>query len=158
MAHDRAASLDRGAIGRLCPAHPVSLKELKIVREEWILGQYRYFTDAGKRERARERLSTRLTAASLVLSVALTVSSHAGATFLTLPDSVGVILFAATLLAVAAALIHNFPEKRGWSEHSRHYELMAALFGHAAERTASVLDQTQLDAASMGACGQLWSP
>ncbi len=134
---------------RYAPAHPVSPKELKVVHEEWILGQYRYFTDAGKRERARERLSTRLIASTLVLSVALTVSSHAGSRFVTLHDSVGVILFVATLLAVAAALIHNFAEKRGWSEHSRHYDLMAALFGHAAERIASVLDETQLDATAM---------
>ena len=131
------------------PARSVSPKELKVVHEEWILGQYRYFTDAGKRERARERLSTRLIASSLVLSVALTVGSHAGSRLVTLHDSIGVILFVATLLAVAAALIHNLAEKRGWSEHSRHYDLMAALFGHAAERTASVLDQTQLDAAAM---------
>ncbi len=130
-------------------SRPVSPRALKEVYEEWILGQYRYFTGAGKRERVRERVSTRIIAASLVLSVALTVNSHIGSWFGTFHDFVGIVLFAATVLAVAAALIHNFAEKRGWSEHSRHYELMAALFGYAAERFAPILNETQLDAPTM---------
>jgi hypothetical protein len=42
----------------------------------------------------------------------------------------------ATAFAVGAALVHNFAEKRGWSEHARHYELMAALFTDAGTRLA----------------------
>jgi hypothetical protein len=132
-------------------AHPVSPAALKVVYDEWILGQYRYFTGfAGKRERVREQLSSRIVAACLVLSVALTVGSHLGASVGRLSDTVGLVLFSATLLAVAAALIHNFAEKRGWSEHSRHYELMAALFGYAAARIAPLLHEPALDAAAAG--------
>jgi hypothetical protein len=137
--------------GSPAPGHPVSQRELRVVYEEWIVGQRRYFTEfAGKRERVRERISSLIVTASLVLSVALTVGSHIGSSSGAFKDWVGALLFAATLLAVGAALIHNFAEKRGWTEQSRHYELMGAVFGHAAERIAPLLAEERLDSAMTG--------
>ena len=131
------------------PATP-SAHDLQSVYDEWILGQQRYFAEfAGKREHKRERTSSRLVTAGVVLSIVLTVGSRLGSLYAPLDRYEGPALFVATLLAIGAALVHNFAEKRGWSEHSRHYELMGALFGFAAERIAPLMQESQTDPAAM---------
>jgi hypothetical protein len=108
---------------------------LKTIYEDWILDQQRYFTQfAGRRERVRERVASQIITACVALSIGLTVGTHLGTSFGIFKDAVSVLLLLATSLAVGAALVHNFAEKRGWSEHARHYELMAALFTDAATR------------------------
>ncbi|HEY6327638.1 MAG TPA: hypothetical protein VIW73_14120 [Candidatus Cybelea sp.] len=125
-------------------AHRASAQDLKAIYEGWILDQQLYFTQiAGRRDRLRERVASRVVTACVAVSIGLTLASswrYFGA--ITNP-----VLLGATLLAVAAALVHNFAEKRGWSEHARHYELMAALFGYAANRIVPLLEKPALDAA-----------
>ncbi len=136
------------------PPEEISATSLERLYEEWVLGQYRYFTElAGRRERFRERLSSRIVAAAVVFSIALTIGSRIG---LSVDSSSGffngtmnVVLLVATILAVVAALVHDYAEKRGWSEHCRHYELMAALFGYAAARVAPLLRRPDPDAAAV---------
>jgi hypothetical protein len=129
------------------PVAQISAEQLQAVYEGWILEQQRYFAHlAGKRERTRERVSSRIVTLCVAFSVALTIGSHFGSSVSILKGSIGIALFAATVLAVVAALIHDFAEKRGWTEHSRHYELMAALFGYAADRVAPLLAHEQTDA------------
>jgi hypothetical protein len=121
-----------------------SAADLKAVYEGWILDQRRYFTDlAGRRERLRDVVASRVVTACVALSIALTLASS----WRSLDAVAGTVLLGATLLAVAAALVHNFAEKRGWSEHARHYELMAALFGYAANRIAPLVAKPSLEAA-----------
>jgi hypothetical protein len=115
-------------------------QNLRAIYEGWVLDQQSYFTRfAGRREHRRERVSSQLVAACVALSIALTIGSHVGASLGVYRGSLSTVLIFATILAVGAALIHNFAEKRGWSEHARHYELMAALFGDAAERIAPLV-------------------
>ena len=124
--------------------HRASARDLKAIYEGWILDQQLYFTQAaGRRERLRERAASRVVTACVALSIAFTLASswrYFGAI-------ASPVLLGATLLAVAAALVHNFADKRGWSEHARHYELMAALFGYAANRIAPLLEKTALEPA-----------
>ncbi len=125
-------------------AHRASAQDLQAIYDGWIVDQQRYFTQvAGRRERLRERVASRVVTASVALSIAFTIASswrYFGA--VTSP-----MVFGAALLAVAAALVHNFAEKRGWGEHARHYELMAALFGYAANRIAPLLRKPALEPA-----------
>lgn len=121
-------------------------KNLQAVYDGWVLGQYRYFTElAGRRERNRERISSRIVTAAIVFSIALTLGSRIGASFGFFGNSLNDVLLVATMLAVIGALIHDYAEKRGWTEHSRHYELMGALFGYAASRIAPVLERERPD-------------
>ncbi|HVR46141.1 MAG TPA: hypothetical protein VMT95_05845 [Candidatus Binatia bacterium] len=125
-------------------AHRASAQDLKTVQEGWILDQQRYFTQvAGRRERLRERGASRVVTVCVALSIAFTLASS-WRYFGTIANPV---LLGATLLAVTAALVHNFADKRGWSEHARHYELMAALFGYAANRIAPLLEKPALEPA-----------
>jgi hypothetical protein len=134
------------------PAATVELSKPVLARiyEEWVLGQCRYFTDfAGRRERSRERVSSRIVTAAVVFSIGLTLGSRIGASFGFFGKSLNDVLLIATVLAIIAALVHDYAEKRGWTEHSRHYELMAALFGYAASRIAPLLQCARLDEASV---------
>lgn len=136
----------------LRPPDDISRTNLERIYEEWVLGQCHYFTEfAGRRERVRERVSSRIVGAAVVFSVALTIGSRI-ASFqshgLSI-DVVNVVLLVATVSAVVAALVHDYAEKRGWTEHSRHYELMAALFGYAAARIAPLLRQSHPSAADV---------
>ena len=125
-------------------AHRVSVQDLKAIYEGWILDQRSYFTQiAGRRERLRERAASRAVTVCVALSIAFTLASS----WRYFDAIANPVLLGAALLAVAAALVHNFAEKRGWSEHARHYELMAALFGYAANRIAPLLEKPALDAA-----------
>jgi hypothetical protein len=125
-------------------AHRASAQDLKAIYEGWILDQQLYFTQvAGRRERLREQAASRIVTACVALSIAFTIASS-WRLFGTITTPV---LLGATLLAVTAALVHNFADKRGWGEHARHYELMAALFGYAANRIAPLLEKSALDAA-----------
>ncbi len=125
-------------------AHRASAADLKAVYDEWILDQQRYFTRvAGRRERLRERIVSRIVTVCVVLSIAFTIASS----WRFFGSIASPVLLGATLLAVAAALVHNIADKRGWSEHARHYELMAALFGYAANRIAPLLEKTALEPA-----------
>jgi CheY-like chemotaxis protein len=132
--------------GKSAPPKPLSQKNLRAIYEEWVVGQQRYFTQfAGRRERVRERASSRIVTAGVVFSVALTVGSRIGAAYGLFAASLDRVLLVATVSAVLAALVHDYAEKRGWTEHSRHYELMAALFGYAAARIAPILAQGSPD-------------
>lgn len=125
-------------------AHGLTGENLKAIYDGWILDQRRYFKDvAGRRERLRERKASRIVSICVALSVALTVASP----WRYVHGAASDVLLAAALLAVAAALVHNFADKRGWSEHARHYELMAALFGYAANRIAPLLENRVLEPA-----------
>lgn len=128
------------------PSQPLSQKNLRAIYEEWVVGQQRYFTQfAGRRERVRERAASRIVTAAVVFSVALTVGSRIGSVYGLFAASLDKVLLVATVAAVLAALVHDYAEKRGWTEHSRHYELMAALFGYAAARIAPILAQVSPD-------------
>jgi hypothetical protein len=125
-------------------ARGASAADLRVVYEGWILDQRLYFTQvAGRRERLRQRAASRVVTACVALSIAFTIASS----WRYFGGIASPVLLGATLLAVAAALVHNFADKRGWSEHARHYELMAALFGYAANRIAPLLDKPALDPA-----------
>ncbi len=116
---------------------------LRAIYEEWVLDQYRYFTLlAGKRERRRAHVSAQLATIFVCLSVAVTIGSYVFAQSALVKDHLPTVLFSAAMLAVMAALVHDFSEKRGWAEHSRHYDVMSALFGDARERIAPLLDRT----------------
>jgi len=128
-------------------AHRASARDLKAIYEGWILDQQLYFTRiAGRRERLRERVASRVVTACVALSIAFTLASS----WRYFGGIASPVLLGATLLAVAAALVHNFADKRGWSEHARHYELMAALFGYAANRIAPLLESPTLDPVDAG--------
>jgi hypothetical protein len=132
------------------PAPPASASELRVVYEEWILGQYRYFTEfAGRRDRVRQEVASRAVTVAVALSIALAVGTALGSSFGLFRETIGLQLSAAAIFAVAAALIHNFADKRGWADHRRHYELMATLFGYAAERVSPLLDGTRADPATV---------
>ncbi|MBV8344715.1 MAG: hypothetical protein JO190_06950 [Candidatus Eremiobacteraeota bacterium] len=125
-------------------AHRASAEDLKAVYQDWIVDQQRYFTRvAGRRERRRERIASRVVTTCVALSIAFTIASS----WRFFGGVANAVLFGATLFAVAAALVHNFGDKRGWSEHARHYELMAALFGYAANRIAPLLENPGLEPA-----------
>ena len=116
------------------------LRDLRRVHQEWILGQYDYFTSfAGRRERRRSIIATRLTTTALIASIILTVIGR-------LLPAIGrplpfdqTILLVATLSAVVAALIKTYAERRGWEEQARRYELMAAMFGRAHAKIEALL-------------------
>ncbi|HTU81487.1 MAG TPA: hypothetical protein VMF61_05115 [Candidatus Acidoferrales bacterium] len=124
--------------------HESALRDtLPIVSREWVDDQYAYYsTLVNRRLRVRERTASVLATAAILGSIALTIAAnlasegagHGGVT---------VVLVVAAALAIAAALVHDFAEKRGWSEHIRHYELMALLFGQARLRIARVLSKPQ---------------
>jgi len=127
--------------------HRASAEDLKTIYEGWILDQQLYFTRvAGRRERLRERIASKIVTACVALSIAFTLASS----WRVLGAIASSVLFGATLLAVAAALVHNFADRRGWGEHARHYELMAALFGYAANRIAPLLEKPTLEPADAG--------
>ncbi len=120
---------------------------LQRVYDEWLEHEHHYFTEfAGRRERRRSLLAGRMVSTALLLSIVLTVSMRLLSAF----DATGALdraaLFAATVLAVVAALLNSYADKRGWAEHVRRYELMATLFGRARDRVADLLARGEPDA------------
>ncbi|HLY03481.1 MAG TPA: hypothetical protein VKR56_13430 [Candidatus Cybelea sp.] len=99
---------------------------LDVVRREWIDDQCRYFTViAGNSERAHQRVATRTATIGVVFSVGISLA-------IKLLQQVGivngVIAFASSLFAMAAAMVHGYADKRGWSDHARRYDRMAWIF------------------------------
>ncbi len=122
---------------------------LRLVYDEWLERQFRYFAEfAGRRDRYRSVLSTRIVTVALVLSIVLTVAMRAFSAVQPSGDLDRVALPIATLLALVAALVSSYAEKRGWTEHVRRYELMATLFGRARDRVGALLDRAQSDPAA----------
>ena len=130
------------------PAQPnPDAAALQRVYDEWLEHEHHYFTDfAGRRERHRSALFARMVSTALLLSIVLTVSMRLLSAF----DADGTLdraaLFAATVLAIVAALLSSYADKRGWAEHVRRYELMATLFGRARDRVAELLKRGEPDA------------
>ncbi|MGC1380351.1 MAG: hypothetical protein WA814_04935 [Candidatus Baltobacteraceae bacterium] len=129
------------------PAADDEIARLRRIYEEWIVHEYRYFTAfAGRRERRRSEASARIVSVALLLSIVVTISMR-------LLPSLGVsqnldrlALLTATVLALVAALLSSYAEKRGWAEHVRRYEMMAVLFRRARERVAAALERDELGA------------
>ena len=134
---------------RRAPAPDGGAGGLRHVYDDWLERQFRYFAEfAGRRDRYRSVLSTRIVTAALALSIVLTVAMRAFSAVQPAGDLDRVALLVATLLALVAALVSSYAEKRGWTEHVRRYELMATLFGRARDRVGALLDRAQSDPAA----------
>jgi hypothetical protein len=119
---------------------------LRLVNDEWIADQRRYFAEvAGRRDRMRELVAGRIAVTGVIFSVVISIAIRLFATASHLNQ---VIALAATTVALGAALLHGYAEKRGWSEHARRYDRMALLFTRAQGALAGLLD---VDAESQAA-------
>ena len=140
-------SITEPFVGKLAPgSHHDAVANLRRVYDEWLVREYRYFTAfAGRRERRRSEISARVVSAALILSIFLTVAlrllPHLGIS----DDLNRTALLVATVLAVVAALLTSYADKRGWTEHVRRYDMMAVLFGRAREKVAELLQNGEPD-------------
>ncbi len=123
---------------------------LRRVYHEWLVHEHEYFTSfAGQRERRRSEISTRIVSIALLFSIVLTVLMRLLPPLGISEGADQIALFAATLLALVAALLSSYADKRGWAEHVRRYDMMAVLFRRARERVAELLGQGEPDDAAI---------
>ena len=111
-----------------------TLANLRTVLNEWVIGQYEYFTAfAGRRDHLRQRIAARIAVIGISLSFVITI----GMRFIPIgqyPESTTqAILFVAAICALSAALVSGYSEKRGWTEHVKRYDFMAVIFRRARE-------------------------
>ncbi|HLY02375.1 MAG TPA: hypothetical protein VKR56_07735 [Candidatus Cybelea sp.] len=110
---------------------------LRLVNDEWIADQREYFAEiAGRRDRTRELIAGRMAVTGVIFSVVISIALRLFATTSHLNI---VIALVATTVALGAALLHGYAEKRGWSEHARRYDRMALLFARAQGALAGLL-------------------
>jgi hypothetical protein len=123
-----------------------AVANLRRVYDDWLVHEYRYFTTfAGRRERWRSEISARVVSVALILSILLTVAMRLLPRLGISDDLNRTALLVATVLAVVAALLASYADKRGWTEHVRRYDMMAVLFGRAREKVADLLQNGEPD-------------
>jgi hypothetical protein len=123
-----------------------AVANLRRVYDDWLVREHRYFTAfAGRRERRRSEISARVVSAALILSIVLTVAMRLLPRLGISDDLDRTALLVATVLAVVAALLASYADKRGWTEHVRRYDMMAVLFGRAREKVAELLQDGEPD-------------
>ncbi len=117
---------------------------LRDVYENWVADQAAWYA---RRIKEKRRFSSR---ASWVAFVAIVVAEVI--VLFQLPAAMHVyredIFLASGLLAISAALIRYYADKRGWVEEMKEYIRVGALFGHAREQLQTLLSVARLDPAS----------
>jgi hypothetical protein len=128
--HASAAHLDEA----------VELANLRVVFNEWVVGQYQYFVGfAGRRDHIRARLATNVATVGIALSIVVTIATRLVPADSKYGDTMQTILFAAAVCGLGAALVTSYATNRGWSDHVKRYDFMGAIFKRARESLTAIL-------------------
>ena len=106
----------------------------------WIRPEWEYYVSAWRSVQTRLQWCERIARAAVFISVALALSLFLAKIWPNI--AIGhfaethfeIILILSTIFAVAAALAHNFIEKRAWREHARRYSRMGRLLEDTVQR------------------------
>jgi hypothetical protein len=132
---------------------PEGAQQLRLVLRYWIEAQSDYFTRAARRDDMfHSRLlkwATRLVRVGVIVAAGLLVFQlMVSMKWLHENPSVKAVAITVTTLAmVAAALAHNYAEKRALAEHAKHYARMSGIFANAKAPLADFINKEDYEGA-----------
>jgi hypothetical protein len=119
----------------------VSRDQLRLVLEQWVTGQRRYFANAAKRHQKWLTWQKRFVRLFFVISVVLTATQTAIQIYKRDDEGVEELVFSMGLALVIAGLLAGYGERRALAEQIRQYAQMASIFDNAERRLKELLDK-----------------
>ncbi|HEX5736350.1 MAG TPA: hypothetical protein VF131_26200 [Blastocatellia bacterium] len=115
--------------------------QLRLVLNEWVTGQRRFFANAAKRDQRKLKWQKRFVRLFFLISVALTATQTVLQIYQQASQGEDWLIFSMGLALVIAGLLAGYGERRALAEQIRQYAQMATIFANAEQRLTELLEK-----------------